>query len=256
MVDPELIAEAFINRVPYYDGEYIVVHRAHFCSVESAIGVDVDVGSHCIYGREILHVTVRQDGEVTVMVDPRWVKHVEVLDAALRRLSDIIGVEMRAVRLADDIVSVVVRGFKYVFVPNHAVSTITRRGSVRVYGYVRRFAPFSRCPECVEIAERIKEVQRELDYKRRELEDIMYSLEWEKLCTILERVDVSIRQLRRVLRKAKNLAHRRVVVEGVGINIGPDSPRALLSRYLRALSEIDELVAKIKTELALEKLLS
>lgn len=254
MVNPELIAEAFINRVPYYDGTYIVVHNIGPSSVVSAIGIDMTASLGKVWSHTILFMQVR-NGEISVAIDPRWVLHVEVLNAVLRRLRDVIGVEMGTVKLGD-MVCVVVKGFKYIFIPHNTVSTIISRGNVCVYGYVRRFAPFSRCPECIEIAERIKEAQRELDYKRRELEEIMYSLEWGKLSTILERAGVSVRKLRMVLHEAEDLARQKVVIEGLGISIGSDSPRALLRRYLRALGEINELVAKIKEEVALEKLLS
>jgi hypothetical protein len=252
VVDPELIAEAFINKRPYYDGKYLVTHYSDYFEDKSAVCVDVKTGIGWLYGRPILYVSVARvdvrEGAIVVYVDPRSTsgEGVEVLDAVLRRLKDLIGVEMRAVRIGNR-TGVAVNGFKYVFLEHHVMTKVLDRGGVRIVGYVKRFAPFSVCRECVEVAERIKELSEELKWKSKELIDIVRSL------VITGFNPVRVREL---ALRALRMAESNVVVDGVGLYIGSDSPRALLSRYEKAAREVSELLDDIKTKIALEKLLS
>ena len=258
-VNPEQIAEAFINKQPYYDGKYIVVHRDRFFDAVSVIGVDVDATMDRVFGRPILYMAVpresSEDRSVLVIIDPRNVEDVEVFNAVFKRLKDIIGVEMSAVKMAGR-VGIAIKGFKYVFMEHYVMTKMIDRRGVRILGYVKRFAPFNSCHECLDISERIKELQSRLIYESNELSDIIIRVDSMKLREILAETGLNLYQVRETLRRAESMARRDIVIDGVGIYIGSDSPRALLSRYKSTLNEISEIVAKIKEEIVFEKLLS
>jgi hypothetical protein len=258
-VNPEQIAEAFINKQPYYDGKYIVAHRDHFFDAVSVIGVDVDADMDRFFGRPILYMAVpRESSEgrsILVTIDPRGVEDVEVFNAVFKRLKDIIGVEMSAVKMADR-VGIAIKGFKYVFMEHYVMTKMIDRRGVRILGYVKRFAPLNSCHECVDISERIKELQNRLNYEVRELKDILYHLDLRKLREIFAKTGLSPHQVREILSWAESMARRDIVIDGVGIYIGSDNPRTLLSRYKNMLNKISEIVAKIKEEIVFEKLLS
>jgi hypothetical protein len=256
MVDPKLIAEAFVSKRPYSDEEFVVVHEVTKYEVTSAIGVDVSIGD-VIKMRPVLYVRQLNDPcikyRVVVVVDPRHRNPgllIRVLNAVFERIEDAIGVEMRAVD-AGGAVGIAVKGYKYLFREHGVLTNILNRGGVRVMGYAKRFAPFSVCSECVEVAERIKELQRELEGKGEELDRICYYHD-----EVLDRLGVNTVRARDVARRALRMARSNVVVDGVGLYLGSDSPRALLSRYEKAAREVSELLERIKTALALEMLLS
>jgi hypothetical protein len=257
MADPELIVEAFINKEPYYDGEFIVVHEIGGYYTRSVIGASFSVGRDVVMIRPVLSVDKYNDLDaeyrVIVMINPQHANPGEligVLNAVFERIKGTIGVEIRAVD-AGGAVGVAIKGYKYLFREHHVLRDIVKRNGVRIMGYLKRFAPFSVCRECIEVAERIREIQSELKEKGEELHDI-----WYHHYEVLGRLGIGPARVRDLALRAERMAESNVVVDRVGIYLGSDSPRALLSRYENTAREVSEMLDRVKTALALEKLLS
>jgi hypothetical protein len=258
MADPELIAEAFVNKEPYYDGEFIVVHNISGYYTTSVIGkVSFSISRDVIIMWPVLSVDQyndpRAEYRVVVMINPNHANPsqlIGVLNAVFERIKSTIGVEIRAVD-AGSAVGVAIKGYKYLFREHHMLKDIVKMRGVRIMGYLKRFAPFSACRECIEVAERIREIQGELKEKSEELYDM-----WYHHYEVLVRLGIDPDRVRDLAHKGLRMAESDIVVDRVGIYLGSDSPRALLSRYEKTAREVSELLDRIKTTLALEKLLS
>ena len=257
MADPELIAKAFINKEPYYDGEFIVVHEIGGYYATSVIGASFSIGRNVVMIWPVLSVNQYNNPSaeyrVVVMINPKHAnpgKLIGVLNAVFERIKSTIGVEIRAVDVGGA-VGVAIKGYKYLFREHHVLRDIVKRNGVRIMGYLKRFAPFSVCRECVEIAERIKEIQSELKERSKELDDI-----WYHYYEVLDRLGISRIKVHDLARRASRMAKSNVVVDRVGMYLGSDSPRALLNRYEKTAREVSEILDRVKTALALEKLLS
>jgi hypothetical protein len=251
------IAEAFVNKRPYYDGEFIVVHESTEDYTKSAIGVYVATAIDIIKMRPVLYMRQNHypnaEYSVEVVIDHGHVdpsKIIRIFNAVFERIKSTIGVEIRAVD-AGGAVGIAIKGYKYLFREHDRLTSIVKRNGVRIMGYFKRFAPFTVCRECIEVADRIMEIQSELKEKSDDLDHIWYR-HHDTLC----RLGINTVKVRKIARMGLRMAESNVVVDGVGVYLGYDSPRALLSRYEKINREVSELLDEIKFRLALNKLLS